>query len=566
MKAPLKLALILVGVGVATLVAIGVAVTALFDPEDYRPQIVEAVSHGTGRSFELDGELGLDLLPCCAVTVGHARLGNPQGFPPGYFLEFGSASAGIKLWPLLLRRELEVDRFRIEGLRLNLVRLADGSGNWRFAAGSGAPAEAGGSSTRSGLAGFRMDALEATGAALDYQDLGTGNRYGATDVHLVSGAVAIKAGAVTIDAPDAAFTVIGSSLPEGRMALGFSADQVALDATTGALDLPAFTLRIDKSNITGNAAVEPDGSLLVDVSLDRLDLDRYLPKPDEAATADDQSQTEPARIPLELIRRLDVEGRIHATDLIAFRTHLTDVQANLRGADGVLTLDPLSAALYRGEFRGRASVDARGDEAVVTLEQTMTGVQVGELLQHRLDRQTLEGALDMTLQAAGRGLTSREVMATLNGTVTLGLVDGVYHGTDFLYEIRRARALLRQETPPPEPASRQTPIQTLAMAGRLVNGVLKSDRISAVIPALEVSGKGDLDLLARRVDYRFKAELVGSAEGVDPSELKDLAGHSIPFTVRGPAASPKVAVDLEDLLKDEARNVLERKLRKFFER
>jgi len=203
---------------------------------------------------------------------------------------------------------------------------------------------------------------------------------------------------------------------------------------------------------------------------------------------------------------------------------------------------------------------------VVTLEQTIADVQVGELLQQRLERQTLEGALDMTLQAAGRGLTTRDVMATLNGTVSLDLADGVYHGTDFLYEIRRARALLRQETAPPEPASKQTPIQTLAMAGRLVNGVLKSDRISAAIPALEVSGKGDLDLLASRVDYRFKAELVGSAEGVDPSELKDLAGHSIPFTVRGPAASPTVAVDLENLLKDEAVNILGRKLRKLFER
>jgi len=566
MKAPLRLALIILSVAVAAMLAIGIAVTALFDPEAYRPRIVEAVSQSTGRSFDLDGELGLDLLPCCAVTVGQARLGNPQGFPPADFLAFDSASAHIKLWPLLLRRELEVGTFRIEGLRLNLVRLADGSGNWRFAANAEAPADAGEASTRSGLAGFHMDALEATGAALDYQDLGTGNRYAATDVHLVSGAVGIRAGALAIEAPDAAFTVVGPSLPDGRMALGFSADRVALDPTAGSLDLPAFTLRIDKSTVTGNAAVEPDGSLFVDVSLDRMDLDHYLPRPDDASAAQEETEAEPARIPLEFIRRLDIEGRIHAADLIAFRTHLTDVQANVRAADGTLTLDPLSAKLYRGEFRGRASVDARGDEAVVTLEQTLADVQVGELLQQRLDRQTLEGALAMTMQAVGHGLTSRDVMTTLNGTVTLDLADGVYHGTDFLYQIRRARALLRQETPPPKPASEQTPIQTLAMTGELVNGVLKSDRITAEIPALAVSGKGDFDLLARRVDYRLKAELTGSAEGVDPGELEDLAGHSIPFTVRGPADSPKVTVDLEDLLKDEAVNILQRKLRKLFDR
>jgi hypothetical protein len=47
-------------------------------------------------------------------------------------------------------------------------------------------------------------------------------------------------------------------------------------------------------------------------------------------------------------------------------------------------------------------------------------------------------------------------------------------------------------------------------------------------------------------------------------DLEDLAAKPIPFTVTGPARDPKIRIDLEDLLKGEARGALERGLRKLF--
>lgn len=564
MSKPLKIVLVLAAVVVAGFLALGIAVTALFDPNDYRAQIVDAVSKGTGRPFELEGELGLEFFPCCAISVGPARLGNPAGFPTENFAQFLSAAARIRIWPLLLRREIEIGTFRIDGLELHLLRLADGRGNWRFSNDSAAQsAERPGSGSAMGR--LRMESIDATGARLRYQDLQAGAEYAATDVHVHSGAVLFQDGTLAIDSPDLALIVTGAKLPNAQMTIGLTAERLEFASDAGTMDLRQFAMGIDESTMTGNAAIGEDGQVVFDAAIDRLNLDAYLPRAEpDAATA--ASATAPTRIPVETIRRLHIDGRLRAGELTLLKTRLTNVAASLKAADGLLRIDPLAADLYGGQFRGTASIDARGPQATLAIDHQVAGVQVGDLLRTRLDKDVLSGALSLSLAATGSGATTEDVLRGLNGTVVLDLADGIYHGTDFLYEIRRAAALLKQRAPPPAPATRQTPINTLRMTGRLVDGVMKSDWITAEVPAMHVGGKGDLDLTTRLMNYRMKAELVAAPDGSGDDELADLAGKSIPFTVKGPANSPRVKVDLDDLLKNEAQGALERGLRKLFRR
>jgi AsmA protein len=568
MNRPLRIVLG-VCLALAALFAIVIVAIALrFDPNAYRPQIVDSVAQATGRSFELDGDLGLELFPCCAIALGTARLGNPEGFPAATFAEFDSASASVKLWPLLLRREVEIGTFRIEGLALDLVRGADGRGNWSFegeAAVESSPEE---TSTSAPIAGLRMDSIDAGGADVRYRDATSGREYRASDVHVRTGAVLFQ-GALTVDTPDIALTATGDTLPNGRVELALAADRIVFAPDAGTLDIPGLALRIDDSTVTGDVAVADTGMLGFDLQIDRFDVDAYLPKPEQQKQAQAREQagastSEPTPIPLELIRRLKLVGNVRAGELTLFRTHLTQVEGSLRAEGGVLRVDPLAATLYGGQYRGTVIVDATGSQAAVRLDQALTRVQVGELLKSRYDSDRLSGALTATLVGSGSGRTTRDVLRTLAGTVDLDLADGVYRGTDFLYELRRARALLKQEAPPPKPAREETPIDVLEMQGRLGNGVMRSDAITLEIPAARVGGKGDLDLLALLLDYDLEAELVAAPDDPMSRDLEDLAGKPIPFTVTGPARDPKIRIDLEDLLKGEARSALERGLRKLF--
>jgi AsmA protein len=61
--------LIALGALLALLVVCGVLLRLLFDPNDYRTQIELAFNERTGRVLDLEGDLGLRLLPRLAVST-----------------------------------------------------------------------------------------------------------------------------------------------------------------------------------------------------------------------------------------------------------------------------------------------------------------------------------------------------------------------------------------------------------------------------------------------------------------------------------------------------------------
>jgi len=136
----LKILLAIVGVLVVLLLGVAVAVMVLVDPNEYRGEIAAAVEEQTGRSFVIDGELGLRVLPCCAVAIDDTRLGNPPGFDEADFASVDSVRLGLQLLPLLFSQRVVVDEVRLDGLAVNLRRRADGAANWTFE--TGPPTEA----------------------------------------------------------------------------------------------------------------------------------------------------------------------------------------------------------------------------------------------------------------------------------------------------------------------------------------------------------------------------------------------------------------------------------------
>ena len=112
------------------LLCAGLAGTLLLivDPNDFKPQIVQAVRDNTGRELTISGDLGLEFFPYLSVSIGEIELGNSEGFT-GPFLTLNGAHLKARLLPLLNSR-LEVVAIDIEGLSLFLARDAQGRTNW----------------------------------------------------------------------------------------------------------------------------------------------------------------------------------------------------------------------------------------------------------------------------------------------------------------------------------------------------------------------------------------------------------------------------------------------------
>ena len=52
-------------------------VAATFDPNQYKPQIVQAVKERTQRTLRLEGDIGLSFWPSIGAKIGKASLSAP---------------------------------------------------------------------------------------------------------------------------------------------------------------------------------------------------------------------------------------------------------------------------------------------------------------------------------------------------------------------------------------------------------------------------------------------------------------------------------------------------------
>ncbi|MFO7785491.1 MAG: AsmA family protein [Desulfatiglandales bacterium] len=129
MKRALKWVLF-VGGGLVVLVILALIIVPMFvSIDDYKPMIEKKVSEATGRPFRLAGDLDLSLFPWAGFAFSELHLGNPPGFEQEDFVYVKSFDVRVKLLPLI-SRDVQVKRFVLEGVQVNLEKAGDGRTNW----------------------------------------------------------------------------------------------------------------------------------------------------------------------------------------------------------------------------------------------------------------------------------------------------------------------------------------------------------------------------------------------------------------------------------------------------
>lgn len=110
------------------LLAIGAGVlVASFDGERVKSLAIDWMQRERDRTLVIDGPVELSLLPRLELQLQRLRLSEP-GRPGETFVAVGEAGLALELLPLL-RRQLVVERVRADGVRLQLLRDANGVRN-----------------------------------------------------------------------------------------------------------------------------------------------------------------------------------------------------------------------------------------------------------------------------------------------------------------------------------------------------------------------------------------------------------------------------------------------------
>ena len=345
--------------------------------------------------------------------------------------------------------------------------------------------------------------------------------------------------------------------------------KLQIDATLAVAEkqirLSDLVMVFDDTTLRGKLDVPRDAEsvLRVDLAADHIDLNRYMALADETAAKVDAAAEAPVEIPADMIRALNARGDLTLDHAIIGPMQFDNLVVTFSAGNGLLRVHPISAEFFDGSYNGDLRINATSSVPVLSLNEQISNVNLAPLGRALFDVDKLTGTISGSFRVSGRGNDSEQILNTLGGDMSFTLKDGTFKGVDVWYEMRKARAFLKQEAPPEPTLPARTQFSEVRATGKVTNGVLRNDDFFAELPFMQLNGHGSVNIPAANLDYSLSARVFDRPEymqDVTAAELDDLTKAAIPLRITGDLASPKIGIDFEELLEDRVREEIEEKV------
>lgn len=582
----LKFAAITAGGLLLALLAAGALVSASVDPNAYKGDIIRLMQQKYQRTLAIPGKITLALYPRVGAHLGAVTLSERAA--PQEFAAIDSARVSVALLPLLLRREVVINRIDIKGMRARVVRLADGSMNTgdltsspdRAAPGATAATVAPADGARGPTLRVAIDSIRVTNARLLFDDRKTGRTIDISHLNIESGAIArgvpgklaLSANLrVSKPAVATALTLSSKFLPDPKLRrIAFTDFDANFDVSPTDAKVK-FKGQIDVDLDRDEFAADFKGSLDESVfdlkgglraaayhltfHIDKIDLGRYQGRLVPDAAPDDPSPVEAGdAFDLSPLSMLRASGGIHVGQLKVGTMHAANVRAALRSDAGKFVLQPIGAELYGGAGTGSLALDFTRSASVphITFVQNLKGIQAGALLRDMLGKSPIDGVGDVQLDINTAGTSTAQMRRALAGTASLRLADGTVNGIDLAAMVVGAKAAAGLAG-----SDAATSFSQLSASFTIADGVAHNADLLAQAKLLHIAGAGDIDLAAEQIDYTLACTLA-------------LSDNAIPVSLKGPWNAIVWRVDNKSIsgaaVREKARDKLKSAIRGLLKR
>jgi AsmA protein len=311
-------------------------------------------------------------------------------------------------------------------------------------------------------------------------------------------------------------------------------------------------LLLDDTHLKGSAAMvgEPR-ALKFELTVDQIDLDRYL-SDDKAAAAAPKAAVEPKAG--EKANALpDADGTLSVASVHFSPLDFTNVRVTVASKDNVLHLFPSLARIDGGSYSGNITVDQRGAVPSLSMDEHLSSIDMTRLLAGTSYKGRLAGHGNVNVKATARGAALPAVMQTLNGHFDATLADGALEGIDLGYEVGLAQALVKHTAAPIRSNPPRTQFDAFKMSAEITNGMAKTSDLIVSSPVLRVTGKGSTNLVNKVLDLDVLASFM-KAPGTSAAD--------IPLKITGTYVDPTVRPDAEALAKGQLKQKLQDVLKK----
>jgi uncharacterized protein involved in outer membrane biogenesis len=232
-------------------------------------------------------------------------------------------------------------------------------------------------------------------------------------------------------------------------------------------------------------------------------------------------------LPLDLLKAVDAKVDAKVESLVAGSVTLDHVSVAARLQDGLLSVEPISGVLAKGNFAGSAAMDSGGGGAAKVSLQ-FSKLDMNSLAQDFDMGDIVSGKVDVTANVAGRGDNPRDLVSSLNGTASVVMGKGQIKNS--YADLLGADLLRFAAHGGPKDA---TSVNCLVGRFNIAKGLASTHDILFDTNEMTVKGEGAINLGAERLGLKFWPR---------PKEMS-LINLAIPWRVEGPLQQPQVSLD-----------------------
>lgn len=359
------------------------------------------------------------------------------------------------------------------------------------------------------------------------------------------------------------------------------------------LQLAPVALELDESKLDGSIEVALQNTAIrYHLSMDKIDVDNYLPPApaQDNANANDATQlaTAPAvsqpetdlPIPFEALSSLNLKGVFKIGQINVAGHEIKNMEINTQAAKGVIDLSPVKLQVLDGDVEAHTKVDTSKQNLRITQSLHASKLHIAPIADPIVanlmpdQKVSMSGAGDVYADVKTSGMRISSLQKHLSGKAGFNFDDIDADGLDIEYLARGVVSdFLESKKIPTKSEWRgqyrpknQTAFDVVKADFDIRQGVAHTDNFLMDSNRIDVTGKGQIDIPAQTLDMRTVTDLT-------PRQLKTTAekllDEPLPVRAHGPWAAPQVDVDTKPIqrlagkmLKDKAKAKAKKKIEK----
>ena len=511
----------IVGIVIALLIVLAIALPLVIDVNRFRPEIESNLSAALGRNVTL-GNLSLSILSG-SVEANQLSIADDPKFSNTAFIQAKSLKVGVELLPLIFSKSLNVTHLVIEKPQISLLRTRDGT--WNF-------------SSLGNKSGESAKAAAKNGGSAPPQNLSVGKLEISDGTISVGSAPARRSPVVydkvNVSIKDFSFTgqfpvKVSAELPGGG-SLKLEATAGPINPTDTSLTPLDGTVKVTKLDLSKSALVNPETGIAGTADFDgKVNSDGHIARASGTVKASGLKlvpKGSPSSQTVQVVFAVDHDlqketGKLTQGDVTIGKAHLR--------LSGTYDMQGESTSIHMRLAGESMPVD--------DLEALLPAVGVALPSGSKLK----SGTLNMNFDAVG---PVNKVVAT--GTVRM--TDAKLEGFNLTSKLSAIPGLGGKG------GGNDTEIQNLSSDVRYAPDGIRLDKLDVVVPSIgTVTGAGTVSP-SNELDFKLVANLSGAVGG-GLTKVVGVGSGGIPVKVGGTTSSPTFMPDIKALAGSQIKNL-----------